>query len=369
MIYDYVIVGAGLFGSTFARLATDAGKHCLILEQRDHVGGNVYSEDQGGIQVHTYGPHIFHCNDDTIWQFVNRFAEFNNFLATPKARNGDKLYSLPFNMNTFYEMWGVTTPQQARDMIEMSKPKLNHEPENLKEQAISLVGEEIYEKLIRHYTRKQWQRDPEDLPAFIIKRLPVRFTFDNNYFNDKYQGIPIGGYGKMMRKMTEGIDKHLNVNYFSDRELWNACGRKVVFTGKIDEYFDFQFGELEYRTLKFEHTWYDTDNYQGLAVINDTGPDNPWTRTIEHKHFDPAQKTDRTIVTREIPDTWSRNKIPYYPINDEKNQAIYNAYRDLAKQQENVIFGGRLSEYRYYDMHQVIGSAMAAWRKENENVE
>jgi len=264
-------------------------------------------------------------------------------------------------------MWGVTTPKQAQDMIEMSRPRLNHEPENLKEQAISLVGPDIYEKLIRHYTTKQWQRDPEDLPAFIIKRLPVRFTYDNNYFNDRYQGIPIGGFGKMMENMIEDIEVNLNTDYFADKEYWNSQAKKVIYTGKIDEYFDFQFGELEYRTLRFENEWHDTDNYQGIAVINDTGPDNPWTRTIEHKHFDPSQKTERTLVTREIPDTWDRTKIPYYPINDEKNQGIFNQYRELAKQEENVLFGGRLSEYRYYDMHQVIGSAMAAWRKENEN--
>ena len=367
MDYDYLIVGSGLFGSVFARLATDVGKKCLIIEQRDHVGGNVYSEDQEGIQVHTYGPHVFHCNDEKIWQYVNRFAEFNNFVAMPKAQYEGKLYSLPFNMNTFYEMWGVTTPAEAMEKIESQKPRINHDPENLEEQAIALVGPDIYEKLIKHYTKKQWQRDPKDLPAFIIKRLPVRFTYDNNYFNDRYQGIPIGGFGKMMENMIEGIEVKLNTDYFADKEYWDSQAEKVIYTGKIDEYFDFQFGELEYRTLRFENEWHDTDNYQGIAVINDTGPDNPWTRTIEHKHFDPSQKTERTLVTREIPDEWDRSKIPYYPINDEKNQGIFNQYRELAKQEENVLFGGRLSEYRYYDMHQVIGSAMAAWRKENEN--
>jgi len=368
-MYDYLIIGAGLFGSTFARLATDAGKKCLIVEQRDHVGGNVYSEEQEGIQVHTYGPHIFHCNDDGIWEFVNRFSKFNNFIYMPKARYEDRLYSLPFNMNTFYEIWGVTTPEQARNRIATEaanyKSMLGREPENLEEQAISMVGPDIYERLVKHYTTKQWQRDPKDLPAFIIKRLPVRFTYDNNYFNDKYQGIPIGGYGRMMINMIEGIDVQINTNFFESRNSQMLKAKKIVYTGKIDEYFDYQFGELEYRTLRFEHEWYNTDNHQGVAVINDTGPDNPWTRIIEHKLFEPEVKTPRTIVTKEIPDTWSRGKIPYYPINDEKNQTVYNQYRDLAEQEENVIFGGRLSEYRYYDMHQVIGSAMAAWRKES----
>jgi len=266
-------------------------------------------------------------------------------------------------MNTFYEIWGVETPKQAQDMINLSRSKLKHEPTNLKEQAISLVGQEIYERLIRHYTAKQWQRDPEDLPAFIIKRLPVRFTYDNNYFNDKYQGIPSEGYHQFMLNMLDGIEVRTGINYFDDREYWNSLATKVVFTGKIDEFFGYEFGELEYRTLRFEHECHDTENYQGVAVINDTGPNNPWTRTIEHKHFNPNNKSDKTIVTREIPDTWSRDKVPYYPINDERNTKIYNQYRAKAKELDKFIFGGRLSEYRYYDMHQVIGSAMSRFEK------
>lgn len=362
MMYDYLIVGSGLFGSTFARLATDAGKRCLIIEARDHIGGNVYSERKNNIDIHTYGPHIFHTNDVRIWNFVNKFARFNNFTYSPKARYKDRLYSLPFNMNTFNEIWGVTTPQEAQDKIKSQMVDI--EPTNLEEQAISLVGQDVYEILIKHYTTKQWQKDPKDLPAFIIKRLPVRFTFDNNYFNDRYQGIPDLGYAAMMRNMTLGIEIKTGVNYFDDREYWNSVADKVVFTGRIDEFFDYKFGELEYRTLKFEHTWYEHDNHQGVAVINDTGFDNPWTRTIEHKHFNPSNKSDVTVVTTETPDAWSREKIPYYPINDERNTLIYNRYRDESKSLKNFIFGGRLSEYRYYDMHQVIGSAMASFEKQ-----
>ena len=364
MKYDYLIVGSGLFGATFARLATDAGKRCLVLEARDHIGGNVHSKKVEGIDVHTYGPHIFHTNDEDIWNFVHRFSDFNNFTYCPKAKYFDKLYSLPFNMNTFNEIWNVMTPAEARDMIKLSKPKLLQEPRNLKEQAISLVGQEIYEKLIRHYTTKQWQKDPEDLPAFIIKRLPVRFTYDNNYFNDRYQGIPSGGYHQMMLNMLDEIETKTNINYFENKEYWDSVADKVVFTGKIDEFFDYEFGELEYRTLRFEHEVLDMDNYQGVAVINDTGPFNPWTRTIEHKHFNPYNKSDETVITREYPDTWSRDKVPYYPINDERNTKIYNQYRDKAKTLDKFIFGGRLSEYKYYDMHQVIGSAMMRFERE-----
>lgn len=366
--YDYLVVGSGLFGATFARLATDAGKKCLIIEKRTHIGGNVYSKDMDGIQVHIYGPHVFHCNDDDIWAYVNRFAKFNNFVAMPKAHNNGRLYSLPFNMNTFHEIWGVITPDEARAKIEEQKLVLDREPQNLEEQALVSVGPDVYNILIKDYTRKQWQKDPKDLPASIIKRLPIRFTYDNNYFNDKYQGIPIGGFGQMMENMMDGIDIMSNVDYFDDPEFWNAKADKVVFTGKIDEFFGYEFGELEYRTLKFQHEWHNTDNYQGTAVINDTSDNVPWTRVTEHKHFDSTQKTDRTLVTREIPDTWSRDKIPYYPINDEKNQAIYNKYREKARElKDKFIFGGRLSEYRYYDMHQVIGSAMARFERENSD--
>jgi UDP-galactopyranose mutase len=362
MKYDYIIVGSGLFGATFARLATDAGKKCLVLEARNHIGGNVYSEKVDNIDVHTYGPHIFHTNDKTIWDFVHRFSEFNSFVYSPKAKYSEKLYSLPFNMNTFNELWGVITPKEAMEKI--NEQRIDTVPTNLEEQAISLVGTHVYEMLIKEYTKKQWQRDPKDLPTFIIKRLPVRFTYDNNYFNDKYQGIPSGGYHQMMLNMLDGIEVKTEVNYFDDREYWNSLADKVVFTGKIDEFFDYEFGELEYRTLRFEHEVLDTDNHQGVAVINDTGPFNSWTRTIEHKHFNPYNKSDVTVLTKEYPDTWSKDKVPYYPINDERNTAIFNKYRDKAKTLDKFIFGGRLSEYQYYDMHQVIGSAMARFKKE-----
>lgn len=365
-MYDYVIVGSGLYGSTFARLATDAGKKCLVLEARSHIGGNVYSERQNNIDVHVYGPHIFHTNNDNIWEFVNRFSEFNNFVYSPKAHNNGKLYSLPFNMNTFYEMWGCRTPDEAKNLIETTKPKLDRDPENLEEQALSLVGTDVYNLLIRDYTAKQWQTDPKLLPAFIIKRLPVRFTYDNNYFNDKYQGIPTEGYTKLIENMLDGIEVLKEVNYFEHKAHWDSLADKVVFTGKIDEFFEYEFGELQYRTLKFQHTLHETDNYQGVAVINDTGLQNTWTRIIEHKHFNPSLKSDVTIVTKETPDTWSRDKVPYYPINDEANNSIYRKYREKAKSLDKFIFGGRLSEYQYYDMHQVIGSAMARFKKEIE---
>ena len=359
---DYLIVGSGLFGATFARLATDSGKRCLVLEARDHIGGNVHSKKVEGIDVHTYGPHIFHTNDEDIWNFVHRFSDFNNFVYSPKAQYSRKLYSLPFNMHTFNELWCVNTPAEAIEKINEQRSDIV--PTNLEEQAISLVGTHIYEMLIKEYTKKQWQRDPKDLPAFIIKRLPVRFTYDNNYFNDRYQGIPSGGYHQMMLNMLDGIETKTNTDYSENKEYWNSVADKVVFTGKIDEFFDYEFGELEYRTLRFEHEVLDMDNYQGVAVINDTGPFNPWTRTIEHKHFNPYNKSDETVITREYPDTWSRDKIPYYPINDERNTKIYNQYRDKAKTLDKFIFGGRLSEYKYYDMHQVIGSAMACFEKQ-----
>jgi UDP-galactopyranose mutase len=367
MDYDYLIVGSGLFGTTFARLATDLGKKCLIIESRNHMGGNVYSERREDIDVHVYGPHVFHCNDDDIWAYVNRFAKFNNFIASPKAFNNGRYYSLPFNMNTFYELWGTLTPQQARAEIEKQKLRLDREPENLEEQALVSVGHDVYEKLIRHYTAKQWMTDPKNLPAFIIKRLPVRFTYDNNYFNDRYQGIPIGGFGTMIKHMLDGIQVRTGVNYFENKDYWDSLATKVVFTGKIDEYFGYEFGELEYRTLEFEHEIYNVENYQGVAVVNFTGPDVPWTRMIEHKHFDNTQKTKHTIITKETPAVWNKGKIPYYPINDEKNQAIYNKYREKSSLIPNVIFGGRLAEYRYYDMHQVIGSAMARFEREMRN--
>ena len=361
MIYDYLIVGAGFFGATFARLMTDAGKKCLVVDSRRHIGGNAYSERIEGIDVHLYGPHIFHTNDDDIWEFVNRFSKFNNFVLSPKVKTKGKMYSLPFNMNTFYELWGCTTPEQAQKIIE--KQRFKGTPKNLEEQALSLVGKDVYETLIKDYTSKQWRRHPQDLPADIIKRLPVRFVYDNNYFNDKYQGIPVDGYDMLFQRMLEGTTIHLNTDYFASKPFLDRQAKKVVFTGKIDEYFDYQFGELEYRTLDFEHVKHDIENYQGVAQLNYPDLSIPYTRTIEHKHFTRV-KTPTTIVTTETPAKWSRGKVPYYPINDDKNNEIYKKYRDKAKSLDNVIFGGRLSEYRYYDMHQVIGSAMVAARKE-----
>ena len=356
MKYDYLIVGAGFFGATFARLMTDAGKKCLVIDSRNHIGGNSYTHKQNDIDVHTYGPHIFHTNDKDIWNFVNKYAEFNNFVLSPKAISGNKMYSLPFNMNTFYEMWNVTKPKDAKDIIENQKFK--DIPTNLEEQALSLVGKDIYETLIKHYTEKQWKKDPKELPSEIIKRLPVRFTYDNNYFNDRYQGIPINGYTDLFDKMLENIDCILNTNYFDDKELYDTLANKIVFTGRIDEYFNYKYGELEYRTLKFDIHTLNEENYQGTAVVNYCDNTVPYTRIIEHKHF--AKTTSKkTVISIETPVEWTKNSIPYYPINTEENKKIYDLYRDEAKTLSNVIFGGRLAEYRYYDMHQVIGSAMA----------
>lgn len=364
-MFDYLIVGAGMFGATFARLATDAGKKCLVIDKRDHIAGNCFSKEIHGIHQHIYGPHIFHTNDEKIWSFVQRFAQFNNFVNRPIALNFGKAFSLPFSMYTFNAMWGVTTPEQAMQKIESQRLKLNREPANLEEQALSLVGTDIYETLIRDYTKKQWKKDPKDLPASIIKRLPVRLTWDNNYFFDKYQGIPVGGYTAMFEKMFEGIEVRTGVDYFENRDDWNALANKVVFTGKIDEFYNFKFGELEYRSLKFETEILDTDNYQGNAVINYNSADVPWTRMIEHKHFDDSSaEKNKTIVTKEIPDEWDRDKTAYYPIGDQENTEVFHQYRELAKQDPKVVFGGRLAEYRYYDMHQVIGSAMAKFAKE-----
>lgn len=355
MKYDYLIVGAGFFGATFARQMTDAGKSCFVIDSRNHIGGNAYTQNMDGIDVHVYGPHIFHTNDDRIWEFVNRFTKFNNFILSPKVYARGRMYSLPFNMNTFHEMWGCCSPKHAEAII--NSQKFEGEPTNLEEQALSLVGKEIYELLIRDYTLKQWQKHPRDLPAFIIKRLPLRFTYDNNYFNDKYQGIPVDGYTKMFENMLDGIKVQLRTNYFDDKRFLDGIANKVVFTGKIDEYFNYQFGELEYRTLEFEHEILKTDNYQGAAQVNYPELDYPYTRIIEHKHFTGA-KTNNTVITKEMPAPWDRTKVPYYPINDEKNTQIYKKYKELADSIPNVIFGGRLAEYQYMDMHQVIGSAM-----------
>lgn len=357
-MYDYLIVGAGMFGATFARLAMDAGKRCLVIDKRPHIAGNCHTDAVDGIHIHTYGPHIFHCNDAGIWAFVNRFSEFNNFRNAPIAIHGGKVYSLPFSMYTFNQIWGVTTPSEAMAMIESQRLKLDREPSNLEEQALSLVGRDIYETLIRDYTRKQWQKDPKELPAAIIKRLPLRFSWDNNYFNDRYQGIPVGGYTAMFQRMLDGAEVRLNVDYLADRKAFDSLAKNTVFTGRIDEFYDYRFGELEYRTLRFESEWHDTENYQGNAVVNYTEADVPWTRIVEHKHFEPGNRSARTFVTREIPDRWEQDKVPYYPIGDDKNMAVFRQYEKLAEHETEVLFGGRLAEYRYYDMHQVIGSAM-----------
>lgn len=361
MRYDYLIVGAGFFGATFARLATDAGKKCLVIDKRNHIAGNAYTSREDDIDVHVYGPHIFHTNDDKIWKFVNKYTKFNNFILSPKVYRDGRMYSLPFNMNTFHEMWGCTTPEQAQQIIESQRFK--GEPTNLEEQALSLVGKDIYELIIRDYTMKQWQKDPKELPSFIIKRLPLRFTYDNNYFNDRYQGIPVDGYTKLFENLLKGVEVKLEEDYFEAKHYWNSIAKKVVYTGKIDEFFDYEFGELEYRSLEFHHVKLEQENFQGVAQLNYPDPEVPWTRIIEHKHFTGA-KSKNTVITREIPTTWDRSKVPYYPINDSKNQAIFDKYRDKADTLPKFIFGGRLADYKYYDMHQVIGSALKIAKNE-----
>lgn len=357
-MYDYLIVGAGVFGATFARLMTDAGRKCLIIDRRDHIGGNCYTKVQEGIVVHKYGPHIFHCNDNEIWKFVNRYATFNNFRNAPIAISRGKVYSLPFNMYTFNQLWGVTTPDEAKTIISSQRLSLHRDPCNLEEQALSLVGRDIYETLIKEYTIKQWKRHPSELPPDIIKRLPIRFTWDNNYFNDLYQGIPVGGYTRMFENMLNGIEFRLGVDFLKNRDALSQLADIVVYTGRIDEYFDYCFGELEYRTLKFEEEMVEKENYQGNAVVNYPDLTVPWTRIVEHKHFENNASLPYTVITREIPDEWDVTKEPYYPINDSKNYHLYKKYEALASNQKKVIFGGRLAEYRYYDMHQVIASAM-----------
>ncbi len=360
--YDYLIVGAGPWGSVFAHEATKREKKCLVVDRRSHTGGNTYCEEVEGINVHAYGAHIFHTNDKAIWDYVNSFVEFNRYTNSPVANYKGELYNLPFNMNTFYQLWGVTTPEEAKAKIAEQVTEAGiTDPQNLEEQAISLVGTDMYQKLIRAYTEKQWGRKATELPAFIIKRLPVRFTFDNNYFNDRYQGIPIGGYNKLTEGLLKGVEVRLGVDFFEERdELWQLADT-VVYTGKIDEYFDFRFGALEYRSLRFDHETLDTDNFQGNAVVNYTDAETPFTRIIEHKHFEFGTQP-KTVVTREYPQEWSEGAEPYYPINDAKNDALYRQYKALAEAEEKVIFGGRLAEYRYYDMHQVIGSALKTVR-------
>lgn len=363
--YDYLIVGAGLFGSVFAHEAKKRGKRCLVIDKRNHIAGNIYTENIEGINVHKYGAHIFHTSNKEVWDYVNALVEFNRYTNSPIANYKGKLYNLPFNMNTFYQLWGVKTPEEAKAKIEEQRADFKHitDPKNLEEQALVLGGKDIYEKLIKGYTEKQWGRPATEIPAFIIKRLPFRYTFNNNYFKDTYQGIPIGGYTKLVEKLLEGIEIRTSVNYFEHKEELDQLAEKILFTGKIDEYFDYQFGKLEYRSLHFEHELLDTPNYQGNAVINFTAWEVPFTRIIEHKHFEFGTQ-DKTYITREYPHEFSKDNEPYYPINDDKNQKILSKYQDLAKNQPNVIFGGRLAEYKYYDMHQVIEKALTETKKQ-----
>ncbi len=363
MKYDYLIVGAGLFGSVFARQATDAGKKVLVIDKRNHIGGNIYTEQVEGISVHKYGAHIFHTNDKEVWSYLNRFAEFNRYTNSPVANYKGELYSLPFNMYTFNKMWGVITPDEAKAKIAEQRAAAGiDEPKNLEEQAISLVGTDIYERLVKGYTGKQWGRPCTELPAFIIRRLPVRFTFDNNYFNALYQGIPIGGYTAMVEKILEGIEVRLNIDYLENREELNALADKVVYTGPIDSFFDFCYGPLGYRSVRFENELLDTDNYQGNAVVNYTDVETPYTRIIEHKHFEFGTQP-KTVISREYSQEWQPGIEPYYPVNDETNSALYAKYKALADKEEKVIFGGRLAEYRYYDMDAVVASALKVAEK------
>ncbi len=364
--YDYLIVGSGLYGATFAHLAAKRGKHCLVIDKRSHLGGNLYCENVEGINVHKYGAHIFHTSNKQVWDFVNSIVEFNRYTNSPIANYKGKLYNLPFNMNTFYQMWGVTTPAEAIAKIEEQKAEVTARmrndgvtiPRNLEEQAQMLIGKDIYERLIKGYTEKQWGRKCTELPAFIIKRLPVRLVFDNNYFNDKYQGIPIGGYNKLIEGLLDGIETKIEVDFFANRSYWEGLANKIVFTGKIDEYYNYRFGKLEYRTVRFEEEIQDMPNYQGNAVVNYTDREIPYTRIIEHKHFEmfgqDVYSCPKTIISKEYSTEWKDGMEPYYPVNDERNNSLYQQYKELADKEEKVIFGGRLAEYKYYDMHQIV---------------
>ncbi len=362
--YDYLIVGSGLYGAVFTRQALDAGKSCLVLEKRAHTGGNIRCERIEGIDVHVYGAHIFHTADREVWEYIDRFTPCNRYTNSPIANYKGELYNLPFNMNTFHQMWGVRTPDEARRMIEKQRAVIKGEPKNLEEQAISLVGTDIYEKLVKGYTEKQWGRDCRELPAFIIKRLPVRFTYDNNYFNDPYQGIPIEGYNALTDRLLDGADVILNTDYNSDRGAWNAVADRVVYTGTLDSFYDYRFGKLEYRSLRFEtETREDTDNFQGVAVVNYTDVSLPFTRIIEHKHFAFGTQP-KTVITREYPETWTEGMEPYYPVNDDRNGVLYAKYAALAAKENRVLFGGRLAEYKYYDMDKVVRAALDAAKRE-----
>ena len=366
--YDYLIVGAGLYGAVFAQEAKNSGKKVLVIDKRSHIAGNVYTEKVEGIHVHKYGAHIFHTNNKEVWEYVNRFAVFNRFTNSPIANYRGEVYSLPFNMYTFNKMWGVVTPQEAQEEIERQRKEAGiTEPQNLEEQAISLVGIDIYEKLIKGYTEKQWGRPCKELPAFIIKRLPVRMNYDNNYFNALYQGIPVGGYTKLVENMLDGIEVRLQCDYLEDKETWNRMAEKVVYTGPIDAYFEYCLGNLEYRSVRFENEILDIPNFQGNAAVNYTDRETPWTRIIEHKWFefgkdDNGQELPKTVISREYSSEWYPGEEPYYPVNDEKNGMLYERYKALAKQEQGVIFGGRLGEYKYYDMDAVIAAALKCSR-------
>ena len=369
MNYNYLIVGSGLYGATIAQQAKKAGKSVLVIDKRPNVGGNIYTEKVEGINVHKYGAHIFHANNKEVWDYVTSFVDFNRFTNSPVANYKGELYSMPFNMYTFNKMWGVVTPEEAAAKIEEQKKEITGEPKNLEEQAISLVGRDIYEKLVKGYTEKQWGRDCKDLPAFIIKRLPVRLTFDNNYFNALYQGIPIGGYTKLIEKMLEGIEVRLNVDYLENKEELDKLAEKVIYTGPIDAYFDYKLGTLEYRSVRFENEILDKPNFQGNAAVNYTDRETPWTRIIEHKWFEFGKDENgndlpKTVISREYSSEWKLGDEPYYPVNDAKNSALYEQYKALAEAEGNVIFGGRLGEYKYYDMDKTIEVALAAAKKE-----
>lgn len=368
--YDYLIVGAGLFGSTFAYFARKRGKRCLVIDKRPHLGGNIYCEEKEGIHVHKYGAHIFHTSNKEVWDFVNSIVEFNRYTNSPVANYKGKLYNLPFNMNTFYQMWGVTVPEEAKAKIEEQKAEAMKnmrlvgmkEPRNLEEQALILIGKDIYERLIKGYTEKQWGRKCTELPAFIIKRLPIRFVFDNNYFNDTCQGIPVGGYNKLIDGLLDGTETRTRVDFFADRTYWESMANTIVFTGKIDEYYDYRFGKLEYRTVRFEEEIHDCANYQGNAVVNYTEREIPYTRVIEHKHFEmfgaDVDRSPKTIISKEYSMEWKDGMDPYYPVNDERNTLLADRYRKLAEAENNVIFGGRLAEYKYYDMGPIVEKVM-----------
>ncbi len=362
-MYDYLIVGAGLFGSVFAQQATEAGKKCLVIEKSNHIGGNCFTREIEGIHVHVYGPHIFHTDNEKIWKYMNRWTTFNHYVNRPKVNFKDRIYSFPINLMTLNQLWGVRTPEEAKARLELVKSKIEN-PKNLEEWMLSQVGKEIYETFIEGYTMKQWNRHPSKLPASIIKRLPIRLTFDDNYFNDRYQGIPIGGYTAIFEKLLAGSDVILGVDYFEDRHILDKLAKQIVYTGKLDQFFSYCLGRLEYRGLRFDTKVIDTPDFQGNAVVNYTQKDIPYTRITEHRHFDLKKDGDKTVVTWEYPDDWDETKVPYYPINDEVNNRLRDQYKELAAQRPDVIFGGRLASYMYYDMHQVVAAALHTWEKQ-----